>query len=647
MVEQAAGGEGAQGQDETLRRAVRVHQEGRLDAAEAMYRAILDAAPDHFDALHLLGVVRHQQARHEEALALLSAAVRHQPRSAEALQHRGLVLHALRRHEEALASYDQALAIRPDHAGGLNSRGNALQALGRFDEALASYDRALLVQPDHVEAHYNRGKALRACGRHAEALASHERALALRPRFAEAQNERGIALDALGRHDEALASYDRALALRPDDASFWNNRGNALHALGRDEEALASYDRALALEPLSCEAHDNRGIALQRLDRLPEAIESYTRALAIRPAFPEALCNRATALHRLNRLDEALAGYREAQAARPGYAEAHWYQGQALLAAGDLAAGWRKLEWRWQAGAFTSPRRSFARPAWQGRESIAGRTVLLHAEQGLGDTLQFVRYAPQVAQRGARVVLEVQEPLRALLAGIPGVERALARGEALPDFDLHCPLLSLPLAFGTTLEDVPPPPPGLVIAEERRAHWRKRLGEPTAPRVGVAWSGLADHRDDRHRSIPLEALRPLLDLPGFRFVSLQKEVRDRDREALDAAAGLLRFGEELGDFSDTAALVSLLDVVVSADTAVAHLAGSCGRPVWILLPFSPDWRWMLGREDSPWYPTARLFRQTRRGAWEPVVRRVGDALRERFAGRGDPSRSAGPDHPSL
>jgi hypothetical protein len=339
------------------------------------------------------------------------------------------------------------------------------------------------------------------------------------------------------------------------------------------------------------------------------------------------LTNRGAALFRMRRVQESLSHYAQALAVRPDHPEAHYFAGMTHLCLGEWEEGWKQFEWRWWTESFGGRGRSGGPKAWRGEEPIAGRTLLLTGEQGLGDTLHFVRYAPLVARRGARVILRVQPTLVPLLAGMHGVDRVVPTEAPTPEYDLRCPLMSLPLIFGTTLENVPADVPYLAAAPDRLERWRRRLGRKTGPRIGLVWSGNHGHRDDRNRSAPLERLLRLTSLPGREVLSLQKELRDADRAAL-AASGMRCFGDELEDFSDTGALVSLLDLVITVDTAVAHLAGALGRPVWILLPFAGDWRWMLDREDSPWYPTARLFRQGAPGAWEELAERVVEALDE-------------------
>jgi tetratricopeptide (TPR) repeat protein len=650
---------------QALARAVELQRQGALAEAEELLRELLDAVPGHAAALFRRGLGLQRLGRHADALACWERLLALQHGSAhahyyrglaldglerpaealasqdralaidarfvEALSARGVALQKLGRPDEALASYDRALALRPAYATALNNRGITLHRLGRTEEALDSYDRALAHRPDYALALVNRGNALHELGRSLEALASYDRALLLRPRDAQALRQRGVALDALGRADEALASFDRALAIDPDLDAALVDRGLTLRGLERDEEALASFERAVAIRPDNAEAWNNRGNTLLALDRTEEAIASYDRALAVRSDFVAVLRNRGNAWHRLNRPHEAIASYERAAALAPDDPQTHWYEGFARLSAGEYEIGWEKLEWRWKEESFAPSRRGFAQPAWQG-EPLTGRTILLHAEQGIGDTIHFVRYAPLVAQRGARVLLEVQASLKSLLAGLPGVERTLSPGEPLPEADFHQALMSLPRAFGTTPESIPAEVPYLSVPPGRAAHWSHRLGSAGRPRIGLVWSGHPDLVGDRRRSLPLQALLPLLSLPGFEWVSLQKEVRPAD-QALLSESGIRHFGDELVDFSDTAALASLVDLVVSVDTAVAHLAGALGLPVWILLPFSPDWRWMFEREDSPWYPTARLFRQPRAGDWTEVLRRVTLEIGRRFGAR--------------
>jgi tetratricopeptide (TPR) repeat protein len=613
-----------------LAEASALHQAGRLAEAEKTYHQILAAQPDHFDSLHLLGIIFHQRGDHARALRQIDLALKKNPNNIAALNNRGIALKELKRFEEALASYDRALALWPDYAEALLGRGYALKELKRFEEALTSYDRAVAMRPDYAEAHANRGNVLYELERFEEALASYDRALAIRPDFAEAHANRGSALHELKRFEEALASQDRALALRPDHAEAHYNRGNALHKLKRFEEALASYERALALRPDYVEALANRGVTLHDLRRFEEALASYDRALAVRPDYAEAFVDQGDTLCALKRFEEALASYDRAIALRPDYVEAHCHEGMCRMLIGDFERGWPKLELGWIAVRQRPAMRNFSQPLLHGSNELNGKTVLLHAEQGFGDVIQFCRYVPRVADQGARVIFEVYEPLHELMGTLPGVAQIVSTGKPLPDFDMHCPLLSLPLALGAGSATILSQTPYLRASPQAVMDWNGRLGPRNRPRIGLAWSGRPSHSNDHNRSIRLSSLLP--PLAGFNatYVSLQREVREGDALVLQGRGDVLHFGEELTNFSDTAALIANLDLVISVDTSVAHLAGALAKPVWILLPFIPDWRWVLDRDDSPWYPTARLFRQDETRGWDNVMARVQAALDDYF-----------------
>jgi tetratricopeptide (TPR) repeat protein len=537
-----------------------------------------------------------------------------------------VALHRQGRLREAEQIYASILAEDPGQFEALHLLGLARHQQGRAVEALRLIGAALQAKPDSADALSNCGVVLDALKRHDEALASFDRALALDRRHVDALNNRAATLANLGRAEEALASWDEALTLDPDHLQALHNRGNALHGRKRHEAALADYDRFLALGGRAIDVLNNRGGSLAVLGRLAQAIESYDRAIAIDPRQPELLINKAHVLADCHEFDRALSIFAQAAALKGRRAEASWCASLVRLRLGDFARGWQEYEWRWSQASWASQRRQFVAPLWLGQESLAGRTILLHAEQGCGDTLQFVRYASKVAALGATVLLEVQPPLKPLLADLTGVAQVFARGEPLPWFELHCPLMSLPLAFATSLETIPCAIPYLRVPESRLRQWRERLGAPRSLRVGIAWAGSPAHKNDHNRSIGLTRLRALLSTPAVEFVSIQREPSEPEAAALSGHRDLLHVGEELRDFADTAAVISLMDLVVSVDTAVAHLAGALGTTVWVLLPFTPDFRWLLEREDSPWYPTARLFRQPRPGDWESVLGRVREAL---------------------
>lgn len=614
---------------QALDHAVAAYRAGRYLEAEQICQQIVSTRPECFDALYVLAVVQATLAKHAPALENYNRALVLQPHHAEALSNRGNTLKALKRLEEALDSYDRAIALQPDYVLALTNRGAVLFDLKRYGEALTSYDRALAIRPDHVEALYNRAGTLHALGRYEEALANYDKAINLRPQFAEAYANRGNSLNELNRFDEALNSFDRALMLRPNLVEALCNRGNALNRLKRFEDALTSYDRAVALHPGHAASHYNRGSTLHELGRHEKALASYDRALALQPNYPEALSNRGASLYELRRHGEALESYDRAIALQPDYPEAHWNAASLSLLIGDFARGWTEYEWRWKYETLASAKRNFAQPLWGGEE-MAGKTILLHSEQGLGDTIQFCRYAPLVAARGGRVILEVDKRLHPLMLSLVGVDQVVSAGESLPDFDVHCPLLSLPRVFGTRLTTIPSAGPYLHALPDKSAAWSARLGKRNGHRIGLTWSGNSAHHRDQIRSINLSALLVLLDTEAT-FISLQKDVRPTDAAVLGDHNDIVQFADALADFSDTAALISNLDLVISVDTSIAHLAGALGRPVWVLLPYLPDWRWLLDRDTSPWYPTARLFRQDDTRQWGGVLARVYDSLCEFIA----------------
>ena len=422
----------------------------------------------------------------------------------------------------------------------------------------------------------------------------------------------------------------------PAAALFHWNQGNEFRGLGRWQEALASYGRAIEHNSRFAEAHCNLGNVYQILERWEEALLCYDHALAVDRHSRMVWSNRGVVLQEIHRFDEALTSFERALELANHDASAHFNRGILLLLTGDLARGWPDYEWRWEdrAGSVFKEKRNFPQPRWQRSMPLEGKTILLYGEQGYGDTLQFCRFVPLVAALGASVILEVRAPLIPLLADLDGVSRLVRLGGMLPVFDCQCALMSLPVAFGTTLESIPHTAKYLCADAGKVAEWRVRLGVSSKPRIGLAWSGNPAHQNDAHRSIALSQL--LAALPeAFDYVVLQKEVREPDRCLVESNAHVFNANGELHDFSDTAALCECLDLVISVDTSVAHLNAALGRPTWILLPFHPDWRWLLERSDSPWYSSVTLYRQAARGDWPSVLTRLGADLQRFFdcAGR--------------
>ena len=474
-------------------------------------------------------------------------------------------------------------------------------------------------------ADYSHAMTLHHAGQHAEAQRLYRAILKRAPVHADALHLLGLSLCQSGRYTEALVHLNRALLQRPNWVEALINRGNAFQELGEPERALADFDAALALAPDHAEALGNRGVTLYALGRLEEALDDYDRALALRPGYAEALHNRGNALRALNRNGEAIRCFEACLSLQPDDAEARLHLAMSRLLEGDFARAWPDYQWRWKTRQYAPHRRAFPQPEWLGHRALTGQMLLVHAEQGFGDTLQFCRYAPLLRDLGAAVVLEVQPPLKRLLQGLEGTRQVLARGEPLPAFDCHCSLLSLPGALQTTLETLPARVPYICADPALVTQWGDRLGPRQGLRVGLVWSGNPTHLNDHNRSAALAEYADLLALP-CQFVSLQKVLRKADHAELRGRPQILHFGERLADFADTAAVVAQLDLVIAVDTAVAHLAGALGKPTWLLLPYAPDWRWLLDRRDSPWYPGMRLFRQAAPGDWRGVMMEVAAAL---------------------
>jgi tetratricopeptide (TPR) repeat protein len=501
----------------------------------------------------------------------------------------------------------------------------ALFRRGRLAEAKRVARRILAVQPKHAQALHLLGAASSQQGNHTEGLRYIDAAIQIEGQSASIYNSHGNVLAALRRYDEAVASFDKAIALKSDFAEPFCNRGGVLQELKRFDEALASYEQAIALNPASAEAFCNRGLALQELDRFDEALASYDKAIALVPVYADAFCSRGAALQALKRLDEALASYDKAIALKPNYADAHMNRGLIRLLIGRYHEGWADNEWRWRANDISGNRPNIKAPIWRG-ENLSGRHLLVFSEQGFGDVVQFARFLPLLAERKCKITLLAPAKLLHLLRlSIEQIE-IVSELKGIEIFDFQIPLMSLPLAFNTQLETIPSKTPYLVAPPERVKVWEARLPKSPALRVGIGWAGNPKFRTDKSRSIGLPRLLPLLSVPGVQFISLQKDLRSGDEELLRQYPQVIHLGDRLDDFSETAAVMSLLELVISSDTAPVHLAGALGRPVWILLRHVPDWRWLLDRDDSPWYPSARLFRQPVGGDWDTVVAKVTEEL---------------------
>jgi tetratricopeptide (TPR) repeat protein len=597
---------------ESLAAALQHHQAGRLREAESLYREIVAVEPTNIDAWHLLGILSQQTGKREEAKACLNRALSIKPDLAEAHYNLGLVLHSDGKPDEAINCFERAVALQPDFADAkknlalaLNDRGIACRQRGDSQGEIQNYRRAIELDRNIAGVHINLGIACKDSGQADEAIACFRRALELDPNIAQASANLGLMLYERGEVEAAIRLHRKALQLDASHAAAHNNLGLALRLQGKIAEAADCFRRALALGLSQAEVHSNLGLALHDLGHLDEAVTCYKRALAQDPDFIDAQVGLSTL----------------------------------LLLQGDFQAGWDKYEWRWKKiDQFAA--RDFSQPRWSG-EPLAGKTILLYAEQGLGDTLQFIRYAAVLKKLGAKIVLECQRPLLKLSASYRYVDQLAADESDLPPFDFHLPLLSVPRVLKTTLETIPADVPYLFAEPELVARWHDRLASLTGFKIGINWHGRAGHVQAERRDIPLHHFATLATLPGVRLISLQK---DATKELATPAAGAIvdlseQLDREHGPFMDTAAIMMNLDLVITSDTSIAHLAGALGVPVWVPLPCVPDWRWLTERTDCPWYPTMRIFRQRRAGDWDAVFEQIRKALAETIRSKPEPPRS--------
>jgi tetratricopeptide (TPR) repeat protein len=569
---------------------------GRYLDAQISCQQALAADPDHADSLHLMGLLSRQAQNYDLAVEWIARALRQEPK----------------------AEY-------------LSSLGTTLRLQGRFEEALKTLDKAIQLKPEDAELWINLGNVLADLARPADALLAFQHVLKLDPRHWDAAYRCGFLLDRLEQPTEALFYFDLSDKLKPNQAVILQMRAIALQKLKRFEEALADNRRAYALNPDIADTCNNIGAILQSLGRDQEALPWFDKALALRPQFLTALTNKAASLQQFHRFDEAATIYRHMKTIDPDCAQADWDLSLIQMLTGNFEAGWAGRETRLNIHQAVYPKRS--RPTWLGVEDIAGKTLLIWADEGLGDSIQFARYVPMLAARGARVIMIVDDAAYPLLSALPGVSEIFGKSDNMSRaFDMHCPMSSLPLAFATRLDTIPSVIPYLPApAQSRVQAWDNRLGPHTKLRVGLVWSGNPNHGNDHNRSVSLQTLSRLFDVDAT-FVSLQKDVRPGDEAILRERTDIIDLTADLSDFNETAALISCLDLVITVDTSVAHLAGALGRPTWILLPYTPDYRWLLGRDDSPWYPTVRLFRQTVERDYAEVLDRVRGELLALCAG---------------
>ena len=618
-----------------LQTAIAHHRAERFQDAEKAYRQFLRGEGRNADGLRLLGALYLQTGQKALAAEFLEKAARLLPHDPETLTNLGIALRNLKRQEEAVTRFKQALANRADYVPALHNLGSLCYEIGRMDEAEDAYEHISRLNPEHAPAHFDYGNSLLSLGKIAEAIAQYEHALKIKPDYLEAIINLGIAYSMAGKNDlskqwldRAQGLFEKALAADPNNTVAMNNLGNILRQRGKAEEAVLQFKKALSLRPDYAEAAINLATALRDLCRIDEAIESCRFALKLKPESAEARINLGTFLQEQGRHAEALALFTEALQRKPSSIDAKWNKSLSLLALGQYKEGWQLHEVGLGVPHMRGDHAQEKR--WNG-EALAGKRLLIRSEQGLGDTMQFVRYAELCKAQGTHVIVSCQPALRRLLLNCPFIDE-LSENNADPDFDFHVPMMSLPYMFGTDLDSIPKKVPYLFVSEKTRAKWARNFAGARGFKVGLVWSGnprekmIAAHLTDMRRSMNLETLRPLFDVVNAQFYSLQKGAKIDQITTCGLEDEIADFMNDVEDFEDTAAIIENLDLVISVDTAVAHLAGGMGKSVWILSRYDACWRWLQNRPDSPWYPTARVFGQKSSGDWGSVIKEVRAAM---------------------
>lgn len=595
-----------------------------------------------------------------DALNICNIVLKLYPESYEAHNALGLILNTLKRYDDALIHYENALNIKPDYYEALNNKGIALHTLKKFDQSMECYDKALTLNPKNYEAWGNKGLCLYSQKRYSEsldyynqalkinnnsqaiwlnkgltyyslkdfnqAISCFDKALELNHNYYEAWTNKGLSLFSLLKLDEAIVCHEKSLNLNPTYVQAWNNLAIALHQVKKYDESQRCIEKAIELEPGNAESLNNKGLILHAVNHFEEALVLYDEALQINPDYYEAWSNRGVTLHALNRIDEAILCYDHSLRINPNYHEAIFNKGISLLLQGDLINGFLLYNSRWDSESLQSiigGVRSFDQPKWDGGKNINGKTIYLYGEQGFGDCIQFFRYAELVGNLGANVILEVPKPLLSIASKLTGIAQVICKGENPPYFDFHFPLMSLPVIFKTDINTIPSSQKYINIHSyiDKLEKWQRILNIKSRPRIGLAWSGNPNHKNDQNRSISLEYLINFLP-NSFEYISLQNEILAKDAATLKESKMILDVSTYLTDFSETAALIDSLDLVVTVDTSLAHLSGAMGKKTWLLLPFVPDWRWLLTRDDSPWYASIKIYRQKKLGDWNGLLQEL-------------------------
>lgn len=609
-----------------LNAAISRHRAGDFQDALKLATRCLKKAPRNMEALSVASLSAFELGKFDKTLSFASKMIQLKPDAVMAYFHRGCALFRLGRFETAASDFGQAITLAPTFSDALIFRSLVFKELGKLDDAVADLDQAILLAPENHIAFNNRALLHQKQGGLDKALDDFNSSHALNPNFPEALNNRGVLHKISGRIEDALNDFSSAIALQSTYIAALSNRGELYRQQGHLDEALADFTSLISVQPNKAEAYNERGLTLRELFRFDEALADYNKAISLNPNLVAAYANRSVVMTELRRFDKAAADCETAISLNPDFPGGHWEKALLLLRSGEFEHGWALYEWRWKRQASDLKKRVFSQPQWTGTEDLNGKTIFLHWEQGLGDTLQFCRYALELSKRGGRVILEAQNALTGVLSSLQGVDEVVPAGSFVPAFDYHCPLMSLPLAMATTLQTIPRHNSYLKADKAKVEDWAQSLGPKSRPRIGIAWSTNLNNPDHRHKSVSLQQFIDALP-DNYELISLQKDVTAQEQEAIETAGNIKHYG---AGFADTAAICALVDVVITVDTSLAHLAGALGRPTYVLLRFTPDFRWLLDRDDSPWYPTMTLFRQAEDRTWGPVFTAVNKALTSHF-----------------
>jgi tetratricopeptide (TPR) repeat protein/ADP-heptose:LPS heptosyltransferase len=599
-------------------------KKGQLDEATICYQKSINLDPKFADSYYGLGYLLQENGQYDEAIIAYKKALEINPAMYNIYYNMGNIFRDKGQLDEAILHYKKTIQLNPGFEGAYRNLGNIFQQKGLFDESIEFYQKVLQLNPNLADVYSSIGSVLTQKGKLNEAITYYQKALQLDPNYTAAYNDIGIILIENGKFEEASSFFMKAIELEPGFALAHNNLGTTLQYKGLSEKALFHYRKAIEIDPAIADAYNNIGGILKDKGQIDEAVEYFQKALQLNPAFAEAYNNIGIVLSEKGNFDEAITYYQKAIKLKPHLSNAHLNMSFIMLSYGDFNNGWKEYEWRLKINA--PYLKDFSQLLWDGSD-ISGKTILLYTEQGYGDAIQFIRYVPLVVQRGATIIVECQKELVSLFQNVEGIEQVISIGEQLPAFDVHCPLLSLSLKFNTTIDTIPAEIPYIKVNPFSIQKWKDKLSDDNLKlKVGLVWAGSRAHKNDRNRSFSLDTFAPLAQFDNVVFYSLQKGDGSEQAKSPPDGMKFIDYTDEIHDFSDTATLIMNLDLVISVDTAVAHLAGALGKTVWTLVTFAPDWRWMLNREDSPWYPTMRLFRQPSYGNWKSVIDNVKEKL---------------------